>query len=416
MSPKLVPDDPEKCMVISPLDSDPNIVTLSLPFSRFGRIKIGGRATLIRFPTFSTEDQGASSVSATSPANREDAKTPISATAGATPTTTPSTFSPNASGQTTASPITTSSTAAPTPSTSAQPIATPATPSSSKPSVAVFSPVALTPQVKAQIAQMGELRYIAALDMEHHIFVKDWSDAYPNATIIGPEGMRAKKEALRNRKWVEFLEKERRSRHTPVSASENGVENDAQGEEQDTKTAVNGGAARAEPSPKTASGTGQSQEGQSEASNGTVTEKEDYSISPELDSLFRSTFIPAHPNKELVFLHQPSKTLITADLLFNLPATQQYALSSESATSGLFTRLFTSLNGTGEGQIKWQSRFLWYLISAQDRVGFARSVSEVDGWGIKNLVMCHGDTVEGRGGDVFRRLFGWHLDLAKRQS
>lgn len=33
-------------------------------------------------------------------------------------------------------------------------------------SVAVFSPVALTDDVKAKLASMGEVRYIAATDME----------------------------------------------------------------------------------------------------------------------------------------------------------------------------------------------------------------------------------------------------------
>jgi hypothetical protein len=35
-------------------------------------------------------------------------------------------------------------------------------------SVAVFSPVALTPEVKETVASMGELKYIAALDIEVH--------------------------------------------------------------------------------------------------------------------------------------------------------------------------------------------------------------------------------------------------------
>lgn len=41
---KLVPKDPEEVMVIRKVT--PNITTLSVPFSRFGRIRIGGRATI----------------------------------------------------------------------------------------------------------------------------------------------------------------------------------------------------------------------------------------------------------------------------------------------------------------------------------------------------------------------------------
>lgn len=44
MSSKLVPPNPSDVMVIRNIT--PNIVTFSVPFSRFGRLKIGGRGTL----------------------------------------------------------------------------------------------------------------------------------------------------------------------------------------------------------------------------------------------------------------------------------------------------------------------------------------------------------------------------------
>ena len=44
MSSKLIPSNPEKVMVIRKVT--PDIVTLSVPFLRFGRIKLGGRGTL----------------------------------------------------------------------------------------------------------------------------------------------------------------------------------------------------------------------------------------------------------------------------------------------------------------------------------------------------------------------------------
>ena len=44
MSSQLIPSNPADLMVIRNIT--PNIVTFSVPFSRFGRIKIGGRGTL----------------------------------------------------------------------------------------------------------------------------------------------------------------------------------------------------------------------------------------------------------------------------------------------------------------------------------------------------------------------------------
>jgi hypothetical protein len=44
MSDKLIPSDPDHVMVIR--NVTPNIATFSVPFSRFGKVKIGGRGTL----------------------------------------------------------------------------------------------------------------------------------------------------------------------------------------------------------------------------------------------------------------------------------------------------------------------------------------------------------------------------------
>ncbi len=47
MSSKLVPSNPSDVMVIR--DVTPNVVTLSVPFLRFGRIPVGGRGTIGMF-------------------------------------------------------------------------------------------------------------------------------------------------------------------------------------------------------------------------------------------------------------------------------------------------------------------------------------------------------------------------------
>jgi hypothetical protein len=85
MTSKLVPWNPSEVTVIRKLTE--NITTVSAPFLRFGHIKFGSRATLVRLPTGG---------------------------------------------------------------------------------VAVFSPTALTPEVKETVSSLGEVKYIAALDIEVH--------------------------------------------------------------------------------------------------------------------------------------------------------------------------------------------------------------------------------------------------------
>ncbi len=115
MSSKLLPGDPEKVMVIRDLPNS-NITTLSLPFMRFGRIKIGGRATLVKLQTGN---------------------------------------------------------------------------------VAVFSPVSLTSDVKSKVKTMGPIKYIIAPDVEHHLMVETWAKEYPEAELIGPEGLPEKHPGLK---------------------------------------------------------------------------------------------------------------------------------------------------------------------------------------------------------------------------
>jgi len=245
----------------------PNIVTLSTPFARFGKIRIGGRGTVVKL------------------------------TSG---------------------------------------------------NLAVFSPVALTPDVQTTLTNLGgEVKYLTAPDLEHHIFLGEWHKAFPNAHIIGPEGL-AEKRAKQKNENVPFS--------TIFTAKD--------------KAAIK--------------------------------------VSEEFDQDFEYEYVDAHPNKELVFFYKPERTLIEADLFFNLPATEQYSKTGEPANKGLFTKLFAPLWGT-QGSAIWQKRMLWYAMSRADRPGFNASVKRINEWDFDAIVPCHGDSIEKGGKPIFEKLFSWHL-------
>ncbi|KAL8393385.1 hypothetical protein RB595_003235 [Gaeumannomyces hyphopodioides] len=280
-SSKLVPSNPSDVMVIR--DVTPNVVTLSVPFLRFGLLAIGGRATVVRL------------------------------TSGA---------------------------------------------------LAVFSPVALTPEVRAKLAAMGgELRYIVALDIEHHIFISQWAREFPGARIVGPEGLPEKR----------------------AKAAAGGADPMIG----DEPFAV---VFKAEDKKKQ-----QQQEGPV--------------VSEEFDADFASEFVDAHPNKELVFCYRPDRVLIEADLMFNLPAAEQYSRVPEEARpkDGPFKRFFANMQSTA-GDATAAKRFIWHVLSRADRTGFNESVRRIDGWDFGTVVPCHGDTIVGDGKEVFRKVFQWHLE------
>ena len=260
---KLIPSDPAKVMVIR--DVTPRITTLSVPFLRFGLLKVGGRATLVKMATGS---------------------------------------------------------------------------------LAVFSPVALTPDVKAKVASMGTVKYIVAPDFEHHIFLKPWSLEYPQAEVIGMDGLPEKREADPDTKGTQFSHV-----FTPSN-------------------------------------------------------KRDMRISPEFDEEFDYEYIHSHQNKELVFLHKPSRTMIEADVIFNLPATEQFSRTGTNANAGILTKIFASIMNT-RGSAIWQQRFLWYAAGGKDRKGFAQSVNVIKKWDFERIIPCHGDVIETGGKNLFNNITKW---------
>lgn len=124
--------------------------------------------------------------------------------------------------------------------------------------LAVFSPTALTPEVRSTVESMGnKVGYIAALDYEHHIFITEWASAFPSAKLLGVEGLPEKREKDQATAGTKF---------------------------QHVWTQKN---------------------------------KASMTVDPDFDSEFDYEYVGSHANKELVLLHKPDKTLIEAEYVFS---------------------------------------------------------------------------------------------------
>jgi glyoxylase-like metal-dependent hydrolase (beta-lactamase superfamily II) len=215
-------------------------------------------------------------------------------------------------------------------------------------SLAVFSPVNLTPEVRERVDSLGgNVKYIAALDLQHHLHISAWKKAYPQAEILAPEGLWEK----RNKK-PEF-----------------------KGEEPFQHVFKKG------------------------ATN---------AISEEFDAEFETEYVHGHGSRELVFLHHPSRTVIEADMLFNLPANEQYSKTPDAKPVNCLTKmvlpmLSTSVPATG------QRRFAWYILSQQDRSAFTASVKRIVRWDFDRIIPCHGDVIEAGGKGVWQDVMAWFL-------
>ena len=136
--------------------------------------------------------------------------------------------------------------------------------------------------------------------------------------------------------------------------------------------------------------------------------KEQTTIDPEFDADFQYEYIPSHVNKEIVFNFKPDRTLIQADLIMNLPATEQFSKSNDSAETGLPTKMMNSIFTT-RGNALGHARFVWYAASVADRAGFGASVAKIDQWDFDRIIPCHGDVIESGGKQIFRNVMQMFL-------
>ncbi|KAL8340144.1 hypothetical protein RB601_006319 [Gaeumannomyces tritici] len=134
-------------------------------------------------------------------------------------------------------------------------------------------------------------------------------------------------------------------------------------------------------------------------------------VSDEFDADFASEFVDSHRNKELAFCYRPDRVLIEADLMFNLPATEQYSRVPEEARpkDGPVKRIAANAMSTA-GDAMAAKRFIWHVASRADRAGFNESVRRIAAWDFSTIVPCHGETIVGDGKEVFRKVFQWHLE------
>lgn len=227
-------------------------------------------------------------------------------------------------------------------------------------SLAIFSPTPLTSNVRSTIDGLGgNVRYLVAPDIEHHMHLSAWKQAYPQAMVMGPSGLQQKRE---------------KSGKT------------------DTSPFAHVWHAR----------------------NKRTYEGKFGSLPAEFAEEFDVEYFHTHGNKDIAFLHKrDGGTLIEADLLFNLPAKEQYAASDIDPSSGILTKIamyFTSLP-PNNAEALGQKRFNWWALGSKDRKAYAESAKVVSGWQFERIIPCHGDVIEKDAKKIWDNVYGWFLDV-----
>ncbi|KAL5498480.1 hypothetical protein ACEPAH_1833 [Sanghuangporus vaninii] len=121
-----------------------------------------------------------------------------------------------------------------------------------------------------------------------------------------------------------------------------------------------------------------------------------YGFEDEIKSCYFSGF----QNQDVAFNHIASRTLIEADLLFNLPASEQY---SKSSSSGKVPLVGGMLN-----PYSWMhKKFVWG--AGKDKEAMKRDARTVSGWDFDRVIPCHGDVIETNGKKAWEEAYKWYL-------
>lgn len=99
---------------------------------------------------------------------------------------------------------------------------------------------------------------------------------------------------------------------------------------------------------------------------------------------------------EIVFYHRPSRSLIVADLLFNLSS------KDASITRALGSLVIGPFPGCRFARL--------YRPAVTDRSRMRMTVERILDWNFDQIIVGHGAVVEHRGKEVFRQAFRWLLN------
>lgn len=184
----------------------------------------------------------------------------------------------------------------------------------------VHCPAPLSPDLKAEVDALGPVRAVVAASLFHHLGVRSWQDAYPDAIFCCCPGLDKKRRDLR---WDRVLG--------------------------DT------------PEPEWAG---------------------------EVDQVF---FGARTMENEVVFNHRPTRTMICADIIFNL-----------SKHPSRLTRLVSFLMGQREPGATWLEH-----VMMRDRKSAREQIGRMLAWDFDRIVLSHGPLIESGGHEVLRSAYAW---------
>ena len=206
----------------------------------------------------------------------------------------------------------------------------------------LYNPTPLDPETKQKLDQLGTVKYIVAPSLVHHVYLDPYHTAYPNAKLVGPEGISDKKK-------MSFVE----------------------------------------------------------LKDGSVSTANDAMVGwlPDV----QCQYFPDFTHKEIMLFHQPTKTLFVGDMLWNLPATEQYSAVHDKTRAptqhsqfSVQHALDSALHPDG-----WLAKALQWSANKNTDALKAGLNHVINDWQPTTIVMEHGDVITSGAHEKLQSTYSW---------
>lgn len=185
----------------------------------------------------------------------------------------------------------------------------------------LHSPIALSPELRDDVASLGNVEHIVAPNLYHHVYAGEWAQAFPKATLHGAPGLDAKRKDL---KFGAML-----------GTTEDGA--------------------------------------------------------PWADT-FAQQRIDGTMLGEVVFLHKPTGSIISSDLVENMTACSHWP-----------TRVYLNLNGVlDKPGLPYVLRLVF-----RDRKAARADIDKILSWTFERIVLAHGSNIEQDAADILKATYAW---------
>eukprot|EP00569_Conticribra_weissflogii_P001033 CAMPEP_0171353626 /NCGR_PEP_ID=MMETSP0878-20121228/44290_1 /TAXON_ID=67004 /ORGANISM="Thalassiosira weissflogii, Strain CCMP1336" /LENGTH=274 /DNA_ID=CAMNT_0011859577 /DNA_START=108 /DNA_END=930 /DNA_ORIENTATION=- len=238
-------------------------------------------------------------------------------------------------------------------------------PNEDKPCAWIWSPIPITDALAQEVeSKAGPVKYICSPNKIHHIFLKEWSDKFPDAIVYASPGLEKREVA----KGVKFDARFGKDEPEPPFANE--IES----------VIVCGSYVMEEVDREVAKGV------KFDARFGK--DEPEPPFANEIESVI---VCGSYVMEEVEFFHKASKTAIICDLIQRFPE-----------PTGIMLKLGGVVGENGSTPRDWRITF-WPFGKGELR----KSRDAILGWKAEKLIIAHGTCVESNASDVIEKALYW---------